>query len=42
VTKYTTIRLTQETRDRLKKLGTKGEPYDDLICRLIEEVRENE
>lgn len=31
----TTIPLTKETRDLLKKHGKKGETYDELILRLI-------
>ena len=31
----TTIPLTKETRDLLKKYGQKGETYDDLIRRLL-------
>ncbi len=32
----TTIPLTRETRNLLKKRGRKGETYDELILRLIE------
>ena len=32
----TTIPLTKETRDLLKKHGQKGETYDELIRRLLE------
>ncbi|NWF96916.1 MAG: hypothetical protein HXY34_12310 [Candidatus Thorarchaeota archaeon] len=32
----TTIPLTKETRDLLKRYGKKGETYDDLIRRLLE------
>lgn len=32
----TTISLDPETRDRLKSLGRKGESYDDLVNRLID------
>ncbi len=32
----TTIPLTKETRDLLKKQGRKGETYDQLIRRLVE------
>lgn len=31
----TTIPLTKETRDLLKKYGQKGETYDELIRRLL-------
>lgn len=32
----TTIVVKKETRDRLKKIGKKGESYDDIINRLID------
>ncbi|TET10154.1 MAG: hypothetical protein E3J86_06435 [Candidatus Thorarchaeota archaeon] len=32
----TTIPLTKETRDLLKRYGQKGETYDELIRRLLE------
>ena len=32
---FTTIGIRKTTRDRLKKLGTKGEFYDDIIVRLL-------
>ena len=32
----TTIPLSKETRDLLKRYGQKGETYDDLIRRLLE------
>lgn len=32
----TTIQLSKTVRERLKKLGKKGETYDDIIRRLIE------
>jgi hypothetical protein len=32
----TTIPLTKETRDLLKKHGRKGETYDQLIRRLVD------
>jgi predicted DNA-binding protein len=35
---YTNIRLRKETVEKLKKLGFKGETYDDIINRLIEEA----
>jgi hypothetical protein len=35
---YSYIRLRRETVEKLKKLGFKGETYDDIINRLIEEV----
>jgi predicted CopG family antitoxin len=35
---YTYIRVSKETAEKLKKLGKKGETYEDVILRLIEEV----
>jgi len=32
----TTIALDDETRDRLKQLGGKGETYDAIVRRLID------
>jgi len=32
----TTIRISVETRDKLKKIGRKGETYDDIIKRLLD------
>jgi uncharacterized membrane protein YgaE (UPF0421/DUF939 family) len=31
----TTIQLEPETREKLKRLGEKGETYNDIILRLI-------
>ncbi|MEE9236682.1 MAG: hypothetical protein V3U52_02690 [Thermoplasmata archaeon] len=33
----TTIPVSKEVRDRLKRLATKGETYDELLRRLIED-----
>jgi predicted CopG family antitoxin len=33
----TTIQVRSETRDRLKSIGRKGESYDAVIRRLLEE-----
>jgi hypothetical protein len=33
---YTNIRLNFNTRDRLKKMGLKGESYDFIINQLID------
>jgi hypothetical protein len=38
----TTIQIQVETRELLKKVGHKGESYDTLVRRLIEETREIE
>lgn len=32
----TTIQITKETREKLKKIGRKGETYNDIILRLLE------
>jgi SOS response regulatory protein OraA/RecX len=32
----TTVRVSTELRDKLKKLGVKGETYEDVIQRLVE------
>jgi len=34
----TSIKIRKSTRDRLKKIGRKGETYDDIINRLIDEL----
>jgi hypothetical protein len=34
----TTIQLEEETRDRLKSFGKKGESYDDIVIRLMDIV----
>ena len=34
----TTIPLRRETRDRLKELGKKGETYDDVVLRILEQA----
>lgn len=36
VRETTTIPLSKETRDLLKRYGQKGETYDELIRRLLE------
>ena len=33
----TTIPVSKEVRNRLKRLATKGETYDELLRRLIED-----
>ena len=38
----TTIPLSKETRDLLKKFGQKGETYDELIRRLLENAEQME
>jgi hypothetical protein len=32
----TTIQLEEDTRDRLKGFGKKGESYDDIVIRLMD------
>ena len=32
----TSIRLTYQTRERLRKIGTSGDSYDDIINGLID------
>lgn len=34
------IRIAPETREALKRRGTKGESYDDVIRRLLKETEE--
>lgn len=38
----TTIPLSKETRDLLKKYGNKGETYDELIRRLLATAQQME
>jgi len=35
----TTILVYKKTRERLRKIGGKGETYDDIINRLLDKVR---
>ena len=32
----TTIQVSMETRERLKKIGSKGQTYDEIIGKLLE------
>ena len=32
---FTTIRIRKSTAEKLKKLGKKGETYEDIILRLL-------
>lgn len=34
----TTIQLTEKTKTKLKKLGKKGDTYEDIILKLIGEI----
>lgn len=36
-TEKTTIWITKSTRERLKDIGRKGETYDEIITRLLDE-----
>jgi predicted DNA-binding protein len=36
--KYSVIRLSEETREKLKEFGKKGNSYEDIIKKLMEEV----
>lgn len=38
----TNIQITVETRDRLLKIGRKGESYDAIIRRLLEREKKKE
>jgi predicted CopG family antitoxin len=37
--RFTSIRVTRETVERLKERGRKGESYDDIIRKLLEKRR---
>ena len=37
----TTIAVDEETRDQLKKLGEKGESYDEIVKQLIDQYIES-
>ena len=37
----TTVKIMKRTRDRLAKIGSKSETYDDVINRLIEFFEKN-
>jgi predicted CopG family antitoxin len=37
----TTVRISTELRDKLKKLGVKGETYEDVIQRLLKMAKKN-
>jgi predicted CopG family antitoxin len=41
MTKSTTIRVSEETKLELKKLGTMDDSYNTVISRLIEEHNNN-
>jgi hypothetical protein len=35
-TRYTTVQISVETRDRLMALGKKGETYEEIIRKLLD------
>jgi predicted CopG family antitoxin len=37
----TTISVDEDTRDQLKKLGEKGDSYDDIVKQLIDQYIES-
>jgi len=38
--KYTTLRVSETTRDEFNAEGTRGETSDNLLMRLLQELRE--
>lgn len=36
--KMTSIQVSVETKDRLAKLGIKGDTYDDIVSRLLDKL----
>jgi len=39
LTEATTIQITKDTREELREFGKKGETYEEVIRRLMENVR---
>ena len=39
--KYTNIRVTEEVRDALQSIGNKGETYNNVIERILEERKQD-
>ena len=39
---YTNIRVTKEVRENLKSMGNKGETYNNIIERLLEEINQKQ
>jgi len=39
MTNLTTIVLTRETREKLKDLGKKGETYEHILRRILQEIK---
>ena len=40
--KKTSIQISKETKDRLAKLGIKGDTYDAIIVRLLDRLQKKE
>lgn len=38
---WTTIAVTSQTKDELKKLGKMGDSYDDIVQFLLKEVKKH-
>ena len=38
MSKMTSISVSVETKERLQKLGIKGDTYDDIVCRLLDKL----
>lgn len=38
----TTIQLEEKTRDRLKEFGKKGESYDELLNKILDDYEKRE
>jgi len=39
MSKLSSIQMTEETKDILKKLGSKGDSYEDIILTLLNKKR---
>jgi hypothetical protein len=42
MTKYSLIQLKIQTKEHLKKIGTKGQTYDEVISELIRNKSKNQ
>jgi len=38
-TRYTTVQISIETRDRLMALGKKGDTYEEIIRKLVDALK---
>lgn len=38
---YTNIRVTPKVRDRIKSIGNKGETYNEVLERILDEIEQN-